>query len=117
MYRICKEFHFSASHQLAHLPEHHQCARLHGHNYVVAVELAAPELDANGFVRDYHDLAALKSYIDTRFDHRHLNDVLDGPSTAEALARHFFDYCAGQWPETVAVRVSETPRSWAEYRP
>ena len=93
------------------------CERLHGHNYVVAVELAAPELDANGFVRDYHDLAALKSYIDTRFDHRHLNDVLDGPSTAEALARHFFDYCAGQWPETVAVRVSETPRSWAEYRP
>ena len=68
-------------------------------------------------MRDYHDLAALKSYIDTRFDHRHLNDVIEGPSTAEALARHFFDYCAGQWPETVAVRVSETPRSWAEYRP
>ncbi len=34
MFTITKEFHFSASHQLSHLPEDHQCARLHGHNYV-----------------------------------------------------------------------------------
>lgn len=35
MFRITKEYHFSASHRLAHLPDDHQCARLHGHNYVV----------------------------------------------------------------------------------
>ena len=39
MYRISKEFHFSASHQLTDLPADHQCARLHGHNYIVVVEL------------------------------------------------------------------------------
>lgn len=39
MFRIRKEFHFSASHQLTHLPPDHQCARLHGHNYIVVVEL------------------------------------------------------------------------------
>ncbi|GHE03383.1 6-pyruvoyl tetrahydrobiopterin synthase [Defluviimonas sp. 20V17] len=117
MYRIAKEFAFSASHQLCHLPPDHQCARLHGHNYVVVVELAAEALNADGFVRDYHDLAPLKTYIDECFDHRHLNDVLDGPSTAETLARHFHDWCRARWPETVAVRVSETPKTWAEYRP
>ena len=117
MYRIAKEFHFSASHQLSHLPSDHQCARLHGHNYVVVVELAAPTLNADGFVRDYHELAALKRYIDDQSDHRHLNDVLDGPSTAEALARHFFDWSRARWPEVAAVRVSETPKTWAEYRP
>lgn len=117
MYRIAKEFHFSASHRLSHLPPDHQCARLHGHNYVVVVELAAPGLNADGFVRDYHELAALKRYIDGHFDHRHLNDVLDGPSTAEALARHFFDWSRARWPEVAAVRVSETPKTWAEYRP
>ncbi|MBL8563207.1 MAG: 6-carboxytetrahydropterin synthase QueD [Gemmobacter sp.] len=117
MFRICKEFHFSASHQLTHLPADHQCARLHGHNYVVMVELAAPALNADGFVRDYHELAALKHYIDSQFDHRHLNDVFPGPSTAEAMARHFYDWCAARWPETAAVRVSETPKTWAEYRP
>ena len=46
MFRIRKEFHFSASHRLEHLPPDHQCARLHGHNYVVVVELAAETLNA-----------------------------------------------------------------------
>lgn len=117
MYRITKEFHFSASHQLAHLPDDHQCARLHGHNYIVVVELASKYLSEDGFVRDYHDLKPLKDYIDTRFDHRHLNDVLDVPSTSEYLARHFYDWCAARWPEVSAVKVSETPKTWAEYRP
>jgi 6-pyruvoyltetrahydropterin/6-carboxytetrahydropterin synthase len=117
MYRISKEFHFSASHQLSHLADDHPCARLHGHNYIVVVELTASELNSDGFVRDYHDLAALKTYIDEVFDHRHLNDVMSGPTTAEALARHFFDWAHEQWPEVSAVRVSETPKTWASYAP
>ncbi|WP_330647157.1 6-pyruvoyl tetrahydropterin synthase family protein [Thioclava sp. FTW29] len=117
MFRITKEFHFSASHQLDHLPACHQCARLHGHNYIVVVELAAADLNADGFVRDYHELAALKDYIDGTFDHRHLNDVLDCPSTAEHMARHFYLWCKARWPEVAAVKVSETPKTWAEYRP
>ncbi|MBW7055176.1 6-carboxytetrahydropterin synthase QueD [Paracoccus bogoriensis] len=117
MFRISKEFHFSASHRLDHLSPDHQCARLHGHNYIVVVELAAPDLNPDGFVRDYHELKPLKDYIDGHFDHRHLNDLLAVPSTAENLARHFFDWCRARWPETSAVKVSETPRTWAEYRP
>jgi 6-pyruvoyltetrahydropterin/6-carboxytetrahydropterin synthase len=81
------------------------------------VELASKDLSEDGFVRDYHDLKPLKDYIDTRFDHRHLNDVLDVPSTSEHLARHFYDWCAARWPEVSAVKVSETPKTWAEYRP
>ncbi|WP_137133525.1 6-carboxytetrahydropterin synthase QueD [Rhizobium sp. FKY42] len=118
MFRITKEFHFSASHRLDHLPEDHQCHRLHGHNYIVVVELAVETLNADGFVRDYHDLKALKTYIDDEFDHRHLNDVLGhGYTTAENLARHFYEWCKERFPETSAVRVSETPKTWAEYRP
>lgn len=118
MYRITKEFHFSASHQLTGLPAGHQCARLHGHNYIVEIELSARTLNGDGFVRDYHELAPLKHYIDESFDHRHLNDVLGhGQVTAEYLARHFYDWCKERLPETSAVRVSETPKTWAEYRP
>lgn len=118
MYRITKEFHFSASHQLGRLPSDHPCARLHGHNYIVVVELASPNLDDHGFVRDYRELSPLKRYIDDDFDHRHLNDVLGHDAvTAECLARHFFDWSRERWPETAAVRVSETPKTWAEYRP
>lgn len=118
MYKICKEYHFSASHQLFQLPEDHPCARLHGHNYVVEVELQSATLNAVGFVRDYRELDALKAYIDEKFDHRHLNDVLgDDAVTAEQLARHFYEWCKARWPEVTAVRVKETPKSTAEYRP
>lgn len=118
MYRISKEFHFSASHQLLHLPDGHPCKRLHGHNYIVLVELAAESLDAFGFVVDYHELAPLKRYIDETFDHRHLNEAMgDEQPTAEKIAKHFFDWCRARWPQTAAVRVSETPKTWAEYRP
>jgi 6-pyruvoyltetrahydropterin/6-carboxytetrahydropterin synthase len=118
MYRISKEFHFSASHQLMGLPEDHQCARLHGHNYIVVIELAATELNAHGFVRDYLDLAPLKRYIDDSLDHRHLNDILgDDGVTAERMAKHFYDWAHDRWPEVSAAKVSETPKTWAEYRP
>jgi len=118
MYRITKEFAFSASHRIGGLPSDHPCARLHGHNYAVVVELSGSTLDTVGFVRDYHELAALKSYIDDTLDHRHLNEVLgDDCVTAERLARHLYDWCVARWPETSAVRVSETPKTWAEYRP
>lgn len=118
MFRISKEFHFSASHQLLHLPADHQCHRMHGHNYVVVVELAAQTLNTDGFVRDYHDLGALKSYLDDKLDHRHLNETLgDDCVTAEQIAQHLYEWCHARWPETVAVKVSETPKTWAEYRP
>ena len=84
----------------------------------MVVELAAVTLNVFGFVRDYHDLAPLKRYIDDSFDHRHLNEVLGHDAvTSEYLAQHFYDWCKQHLPETVAVRVSETPKTWAEYRP
>lgn len=117
MYTISKRFTFSASHIIDGLPEGHQCSRLHGHNYVVEVVLAAEQLDAVGFVVDYGELKPLKQIIDSELDHRHLNDVLPGATTAEAIARFLFDRARALWPQTVAVRVSETPATWAEYRP
>ncbi|WP_182083914.1 6-pyruvoyl tetrahydropterin synthase family protein [Aureimonas sp. ME7] len=118
MFRIAKRFEFSASHVLPMLPEGHPCARLHGHNYAVEVELASPTLDAVGFVRDYRELGVFKAYLDDTFDHRHLNDVLGHDRvTAEVLAQHLFEWARARFPEVSAVRVSETPKTWAEYRP
>ena len=118
MYRISKEFHFSASHRLPGLDADHPCSRLHGHNYIVAIELSAAELNRHGFVRDYRELDAFRDYIQAEVDHRHLNDVFgENNTTAEALARLFFTWCKERWPETSAARVSETPKSWAEFRP
>lgn len=118
MYLITKEFHFSASHQLCKLQGDHPCARMHGHNYIVEVELSAETLNENGFVVDYLDLAPLKRLIDDTLDHRHLNEVFDHDMvTSEWLARWIYDWCKTRWDQTSAVRVSETPKTWAEFRP
>ena len=116
MYRIAKRFAFSASHQLAGLPDGHPCARLHGHNYQLEVELAADTLDDVGFVVDYGELRWLYDDHIAPLDHRHLNNLLIFNPTAENLARFFFTICRERWPQTRAVRVSETPNTWAEYR-
>ena len=118
MYWISKEFHFSASHQLRELPDYHQCGRLHCHNYIVGAELTGSELNQHGFLRDYQDLSPLKTYIDAELNHRHLCDVLGhDQTTAERLTEYFYDWCLPLWPEVSAVKVSETPKTWAEYQP
>lgn len=118
MYTISKQFTFSASHQLLNLPDNHPCYRLHGHNYIVEIELQSAELDETGFVCDYNDLDGLKNFIDETLDHRHLNEVFGhDDTTAEKLASFLYDWSKQQWPEVTAVRVSETPKTWAEYRP
>ena len=116
MFTITKKFEFSASHQLDHLPEDHQCHRLHGHNYIVVLELYGT-LDENGFVIDYGDLKPFKDIIDNELDHRHLNDLFDFPTTAECLAQYLYERAKEMWTQTKSVAVSETPKTWATYQP
>ena len=115
MYTIAKQFEFSASHRLEWLPITHPCHNLHGHNYVVTVTLKSEELNENSFVVDFRELDKLKIYLNERFDHKHLNDQFDRP-TVELLAKHLYMWCKQIWPQTHTVRVSETPKTWAEYR-
>lgn len=116
MFEIRKQFTFSAAHQLDHLPKDHPCSRIHGHNYIVEIVLQAETLNGDGFVIDYGDLAPLQRHIDQLFDHRCLNEWFPSYPTAENIAQYLFAWCHATWPQTVAVRVSETPKTWAEYR-
>lgn len=116
-YTIAKEFAFSAAHHLEGLPDGHPCSRQHGHNYLVTVELSTLTLDERGFVIDYGDLKPFQRWIDEHLDHRDLNEVVTFNPTAENLAKHLFGIAKAMFPEVSAVRVSETPKTWAEYRP
>lgn len=138
VYDISKDFTFSASHMLKGLPPEHQCARLHGHNYIVRVVLESQDLNKVGFVRDYGDLVEFKEYIDAHVDHRHLGwaslfmsvpteepqwdeevarPVFNFNPTAENLAEHFYNILKAHlgFKEVVKVGVSETDKVWAWY--
>jgi 6-pyruvoyltetrahydropterin/6-carboxytetrahydropterin synthase len=98
-----------------------KCANLHGHNYVLEVELEGPVDPATGYV---FDLKRLSDVISRRIiedvDHRNLNtDVpwLEGLiPTAENLAVAFQERLRTELPEGSLrrVRVWETDKNWAE---
>ena len=115
MFIIRKEFAFSASHKLEGLPKEHPCSNLHGHNYVVTIELASEGINEVGFVVDYRKLDPIKHWIDGVLDHKHLNDVLEFNPTAENMAFYIFNMFNSTFPLLIAVEVSETPKTSARY--
>jgi 6-pyruvoyltetrahydropterin/6-carboxytetrahydropterin synthase len=124
VYTIRKKFKFDAAHQLHGLPVGHKCAALHGHTYAVEVVVESETLDARGFVRDYGELRDLGEHINVYLDHQLLNEVGEKfeivellQPTAENIARYLYEWSVERWPDVVAVRVSETPETMAEYRP
>jgi len=126
MFTITKQFHFSAAHQLNRVPAGHPCGRLHGHNYIVEVVLQSDGVTDQQWVRDFGELDHVKDFLKNEWDHRNLNDWFerfskweDGKeteTTAEMLAFVLFEAFRSEYPELLAVRVSETPKTWAEYR-
>jgi 6-pyruvoyltetrahydropterin/6-carboxytetrahydropterin synthase len=91
MYRIFKDFTFSAG----HLIRGHTggCERLHGHNYRVRIHLCAEQLDALGMVMDFSDLKAMAAEILDPFDHRVINDIPpfdERNTTAELFSEYVF---------------------------
>ncbi len=116
IYTISKQFSFCASHKLDSLHADHPCGRVHGHNYIVEIELQSSTLNVAGFVVDYGELNVVKRWLNSTFDHRHLNDILTIQPSAENIARYIFKWCKQHFDQLAAVRVSETPKTWAEYR-
>jgi len=78
-----KEFRFEASHRL---PYHEgKCARLHGHSWILEVEVAGAVDVYTGMVVDYDDIKkAVQPLIDD-LDHRHLG-------TWFGLSNHGYDW-------------------------
>ena len=134
MLTVSKQCQFDAAHVLTR--HEGQCRNLHGHTYRVIVEVAEAE-DGRDMVIDFKDLKqVIREVILDRFDHAFIyNEASESEceiaaviakhgmksvglpfrSTAENLARHFFQGLAER-VKVVSVKVYETPESCAEYR-
>ena len=109
--RIGKEYSFCAAHKLPMVDELHPCYRLHGHNYIVEIEIRG-EIAPNGFCNgiDFNSIdKEMKPLID-KLDHQYLNDFIDNP-TAENIAKWFLDNIKTKI--YFSVKVWETPKCWA----
>ena len=125
----------------AHILTNHEglCRNLHGHTYRVDVSVScADPLAEGGMVIDFKELKRIATAeICDKFDHAFIyNTASEGEreiaavvekhgmrtvalpyrSTAENLARHFYEKLIAQVPGLSAVTVWETADSCATYR-
>ena len=121
-YTVSTEIHFSASHAL--LGYEGDCARVHGHNWVLRVYYGFEDVDENGFTVDYRKLKSrLKEVVLSHFDHRHLNEVPPFDTvnpTSENIAAEVFRLCAQEVAidrgTLLEVELWETPTDMVRYR-
>ena len=135
MLTVTKSIKFDA----AHILTNHQglCKNLHGHTYRVEVGVMQSPDDTSDMVRDFKDLKRLgEEVIVSHFDHAFMYDstspgeseiaavvekhgmrtaALPFRSTAENLARHFFNLLSPHLDGLRFIRVWETQDSCAEY--
>ena len=127
MISISKQYSFDSAHQLD-LPdctiEENQamfgkCNRLHGHTYVLTVEVTGPIDSKTGMIINYFDLDAfMKPYVDGLLDHELLNDVFPGMLTT---AENMVQVIAAQIQEMLhvhlaSVTLQETPKTTAKWQ-
>jgi 6-pyruvoyltetrahydropterin/6-carboxytetrahydropterin synthase len=116
---IAKEFTFDAAHSLPNSDG--PCNRLHGHTYRVMVMARGRTQPVDGraeegMVVDFTRIKEVfKRRIEARCDHQYINETVPVErTTAELLAAWMLAEMRAELPQVVAVRVSETPSSWAE---
>jgi len=138
-YRIGKLYTFDAAHQLS--SHKGKCANLHGHTYTVEVivesDVLCPSGSSEGMVLDYGDMDAVIKPIIEEMDHAFLTNNYEPAwfalqhsnaftqvdkfcfvgkrTTAENLAEWIYLRVAPSLPGKVTIRVSETPKTFAEY--
>jgi 6-pyruvoyltetrahydropterin/6-carboxytetrahydropterin synthase len=119
VYELTVEKTFDSAHYLEHY--NGDCARMHGHTYRVQICVAGAMLDERvGMLMDFKDMKRALNDLVNRLDHQILNDVLDFNTTAELLAKYFYDQLAPKVPPNARlknVKLWENPTNCATYYP
>ncbi len=120
MYEIDIQRDFSAAHCLSGYPGN--CARLHGHNWVVQAVVRAPGLDDLGIACDFRRLREELDAVLAEFDHRNLSDLpefREHNPTSERLAAMIFQRLSARLNNgalrIARIRVCESPGAGATY--
>jgi 6-pyruvoyltetrahydropterin/6-carboxytetrahydropterin synthase len=120
VFEVYVKTHFSAAHSLRGYPGN--CARTHGHNWIIEVFVKCRELDQIGIGIDFRDIKQSISDVLADLDHFNLNDLPAFEKvnpTSENIARFLYRVLSGKLNSDVVkvskVKVSETPEAGAFY--
>lgn len=113
-----KDFTFDSSHSLPCVPKGHSCGNLHGHTWQLTVGVTGKIDEERGWIIDFKDIKNLvKEKIIDRFDHAHLNDIVENP-TSENLVWYVWkeleseiDRVTNGSAKLAKVTIWETPTS------
>ena len=120
IFEVYIKSHFSAAHSLKGYSG--DCARVHGHNWMVEVFVACAELDKLGIGIDFREVKSAVKEVLEALDHRDLNDLpmfgVQNP-TSENIARFLYKELSRRLNtekiHVSRVKVSETPGAGAFY--
>ncbi|MGD0276841.1 MAG: 6-carboxytetrahydropterin synthase QueD [Syntrophales bacterium] len=113
-FEISIETHFSAAHHLrGYLGD---CAKPHGHNWIVEVYVMCDKLNDIGIGIDFRDMKSAVQTVIGKLDHINLNELApfinENPSS-EVIARHLYQelksILSAPGIHLSRVKVAETP--------
>lgn len=114
---IFKDFQFEAAHRLPHVPVGHKCGRLHGHSFMVRLELTDEIDQQTGWIVDFSDISKAFKPLWQQLDHHYLNDIegLENP-TSEVIARWIWHKMKPILPQLSSIMIKETCNAGCIYR-
>lgn len=114
---IFKDFQFEAAHRLPHVPAGHKCGRLHGHSFMVRLELTSKVNPQTGWVVDFGDISKAFKFLWQQLDHQYLNKIvgLENP-TSEVIACWIWYKIKPILPNLSSIIVKETCNTGCIYR-
>ena len=119
MYELLVEKTFDAAHYLENYDG--DCARMHGHTYRVQICVAGETLDQKfGMLMDFKEMKKALNQLIAKLDHQVLNEVLDFNTTAELIAKYFYDQLEPHITNNVILKkviLWENPSNCAIYYP
>jgi len=120
IYEVYVKTHFSAAHALRGYAG--DCARTHGHNWIIEVYVKCKELDDIGIGVDFRDIKKAVKDVLSGLDHFDLNELpafKEENPTSENIAKYLYKEIGNVLNTDVLqvskVKVCETPGAGAFY--
>ena len=107
MFTVTKRIEISAAHSLD-LPYESKCKNIHGHNWIIEVEVSAVKLNGCGMVLDF----TVISKVVKQYDHKTINNLMTTNPTAEHIAELIAFKINRLLDDEEQSSPQSTPRAW-----